>query len=108
MGDLPAWMSDADDKRRQNKRSGAQERARAKQVGGRVQAGSGSSWRAPQDVISADYVEQIKYTDAASFILKIAELQGLLSDGYRAGKSPRMVVDFSAYGIRAIIDLERL
>lgn len=106
MGDLPVWLDD--DRRRRNTRSGAQERARAAEIGGRVQAGSGSSWRAPQDVHNATHMEQIKFTDQKSYSLTAKELRQLLEDALRAGKDPRMVIDFQKYGIRAIIEVETL
>lgn len=105
---LPRWLDPANQKRRQNRRSGAQERQRAEDLGGRRQAGSGASWRAPQDVATPDYLEQLKFTDAASFTVKVAEWLGLRADALRAGREPRMVVDFEAHGVRLVIVEEQL
>ena len=64
-------------------------------MGGRRQAGSGSSWRAPQDIKTEDYLVQVKYTDRASFTLKRSEWDSLARDAARAGRDPIMVIEFT-------------
>lgn len=105
---LPPWMGDKAARRVRNARSGRQERLRASEIGGRVQAGSGSSWRAPQDVVSAEKLEQVKYTDKASFVLKSSELHKVMQDALDLGRSPQMLVDFTSHGLRAVITIERI
>ena len=96
------------DKKKQNRRSQRQERKVAQDVGGRVQAGSGSSWRARGDVRTPDELLEVKYTDKASRSLKVSELKQIKHDALMAGKTPGMIVDFEQHGIRAIIYIEEL
>lgn len=103
---LPKWMSSKAKLQRQNRRSRNQERQRASEVGGRERAGSGSSWRAPQDVITATHLEQLKYTDHAVAVIKASELNKLDADATNAGKLPRLVVEFKRHGIRLVCDVE--
>lgn len=102
MAKMPKWLTDQ--RGDQNRRSARQEKERAAEIGGKRQAGSGSSHRAPQDVVSPDYMEQLKYTDQKSFALKQAEWLRLKADAQRAGKVPRMVIDFP--GTKLIITEE--
>ena len=103
---LPSWWNK--DGQRQNRRSATQERKRAQQIGGRVQAGSGSSWRAPQDIRSDEFLEQIKYTDLKSASISISVWKRLKADANRAGLEPRYVIDFEKEGIRLVITEEEL
>lgn len=101
MADLPAWLQPgAPQGRRQNRRSRAQERRVAREVGGRVTAGSGSSWRsgggdvrAPEDLI------ECKYTDARSFALSEAAWHKLERQAARLGREPVMVIKFDQYDL---------
>ncbi len=81
---------------------------RATEIGGRVSAGSGSSWRSPQDVRNEDALESLKFTDSKQFILKASDIVQLQEDALRAGRDARMVVDFSRHSIRAVITFEDL
>lgn len=102
---LPAWF---DSRKQQNQRSAEQESKRAKQTGGRRQAGSGSSWRARQDNKTSDFLESIKYTDQERFTLKLDELMELRADALDTGREPRMIIDFNRAGVRLIINFEEI
>lgn len=108
MDDLPPWWDkESAHKRKQiNKRSARQEKDRAEQIGGRVQPGSGSSSRAPQDVRNDEYLEQLKFTDADSFALKAKEWLAGEDDASRFGRSHRLLIDFDKYGIRLVVTRE--
>lgn len=97
MTNLPSWWNR--DRERQNQRSRKQERQQAEQVGGKVQRGSGSSWRAPQDVKGPDYLDQLKYTDKRSYSIKVSEWKALVQDALNHGREPRMIVSFPQEGI---------
>lgn len=101
---LPSWFEK--DREKQNARSQAQERKRAKETGGRVSAGSGSSWRSPQDNRTDEHMEQIKYTDRASYSLKMSEWEAIREDALRFGREPRLLIDFEKHGIRLLITEE--
>lgn len=100
MSDDPAWMGKPQSLRRQNARSRAQERQIAREVGGRVQAGSGSSRRAPQDIKSDDDLYQVKYTDKDSYRLTNAEWDKVRKDALTHGREPAMIVEFTKTGRR--------
>ena|SRR5687768_1599960 len=108
MTNLPPWWDkESSHKRKQiNKRSEKQESDRAKQIGGRVQPGSGSSSRAPQDVRNESYLEQLKFTDADSFRLSVLEWLSGEADASRFGRSHRLLVDFDKYDVRLVITRE--
>lgn len=106
MNALPRWFGE--DRKRQNSRSRSQERRRAKERGGRPQAGSGSSWRARQDIKDDKELVQVKYTDKESFPLKGKELVQLFSDANLYGRSPSFEVEFQKHGIRATVTVERI
>ena len=62
-----------------------------------MQAGSGSSWRAPQDVVAPEYLESLKFTDKHTFILDADDLLRLREDAFRLGREPKMVIEFAQY-----------
>lgn len=108
---LPAWWSGKADKKKQNRRSARLERAHAERTGGRVQAGSGSSWRAPEDVVGPideesgeGFLDQHKYTDKLQFPIKRAEWDRLRRNALRAGRDPRLVIEFQD-GERTVLKL---
>lgn len=103
---LPSWWNK--EGQRQNRRSATQERKRAQQIGGRVQPGSGSSWRAPQDIRSDEFLEQVKYTDSRSSTITTTLWRRLREDANRAGLEPRYVMDFVKEGIRLVVTEEEL
>lgn len=98
---LPAWFHK--DREKRNKRSGRQERQVAKDVGGKVQPGSGSSWRARQDVKGDDDLIQVKFTDKAAFLLKAAEWEQVRTDALKCGREPAMIVELTQTGRRLLI-----
>lgn len=110
MPDLPHWF----DKRRekQNERSRKQEREHARSVGGVVQAGSGSSWRRPQDVqqhLRPDgdtFLDQLKFTDKDGFRITAAECKRIHSDALRDGRTGRLIIDFEQHGVRVVCAIE--
>ena len=110
MNELPPWWDKESSHKRKkiNKRSAKQEKDRAKQIGGRVQPGSGCSSNAPQDVRSDEYMEQLKFTDGDSYRLTVKEWLQLRGDSDRFGRSPRMVVDFSRHNVRLVITQEEM
>lgn len=103
---VPAWFSDGQDRPAQNKRSRKQERERAKETGGKVQSGSGSSWRARGDVRTDEALEQLKYTDAASYSLKVSEWEQIERDALSQGREPTLIIEFARHGLR--LKIERL
>lgn len=104
MTPLPPWFSK--NREKINRRSRSQERRYAEENRGRVQAGSGSSWRAPQDVKEDDYLTQLKFTDKQSFSIKVAEWKKIRKDAREAGRDPKLVIDFEKEGIRLIVTEE--
>lgn len=105
---LPAWFGDGPDKRRQNSRSRAQEARWAARKGGRPQPGSGTRPGAPGDVRSEDDLTECKYTDGASYPLKVTLLRKILTEALRNGREPEFVVEFQKHNIRTITRIERI
>lgn len=110
MSDLPPWWdSESSHKRKQiNKRSKKHEEDRAKQIGGRVQPGSGSSDRAPQDIRNAEVLEQHKFTDKDRFTLDVREYLKGEADASRFGRTHRWVLDFDKHGVRLVVTREEM
>lgn len=93
------------------RRSKLQEKRIAKDVGGRVQAGSGSSWRAKGDVRKmGDLRIEAKYTEKPTYVLKHADLEKLRLEAIEGGlEIPVMQVEFVGGGTSyklAIFDLQ--
>lgn len=86
--------------KRQNRRSSSQEKEVAQELGGRVQAGSGSSWRAPRDVRTPAELVELKYTDKKTFVLDARAWQHYAQDATIHGREPVMIIDFEAYNLR--------
>ena len=101
----PAWW-DPDQRKTRNQRSKTQELNRAKDTGGRVQAGSGSSWRAPQDVVTGEHLEELKFTGKSSYSIKTSMWVKLRSNAVRLGREPKLVIDFVEEGVRLIVTEE--
>lgn len=97
----PLWFDR--DKQRQNKRSGQQEKARAKEIGGKVQAGSGSSWRARGDCKNETVLEELKYTDSSSFTLKAKDWLLHKDRALKQGREPVMVIEFMKDNLRLVL-----
>lgn len=98
---LPSWF----DKERQdrNRESKRQEIDWAKKTGGRRSAGSGSSFRQPQDNRTATHLDQIKFTRSGSFRISLGEWERIKSDALRAGRDPRLVIEFKPSGTTLIV-----
>lgn len=109
---LPAWWSGKAGKQQQNRRSARQERERAQQTGGHTQPGSGSSPRAPQDVITPlddqerGFTESVKYTDSAGYRITTNEWIKLRRDAHNSGREPRLVIDFPQRKLRLVVTEE--
>ena len=96
MGELPPWFGR--DRERQNRRSQRQETKRAKEVGGRPQGGSGSSWRARGDVKTLETLEELKFTTKSSYSLKMLDWRKIRAAALAQGRTPRMVIDLDVDG----------
>lgn len=68
------------------KRSKLQEQRIAEDIGGRIQAGSGSSWRAKSDVRDFGKLRiEAKFTSKSSYILKLHDILKIRSEALRGG-----------------------
>lgn len=101
MAGLPEWFHK--DRERQNTRSRKQERDYAQERQGKVQPGSGSSWRRPQDVQEEGFLTQLKFTDKDSFTIKASEWKAIRNDALRDGREPRLVIEFSKHGFTVAV-----
>lgn len=98
---LPEWWTR--DRESRNARSRRQETRHARATGGKVQAGSGSSWRAKQDVKSSDHLDQLKFTDRDSYRLTASELLTIEADALRDGRDGRLIIEFSNHDLTVIV-----
>lgn len=111
MAGLPPWMEDTPKKKRQkiNQRSAKQEKEHAQRTGGRVQAGSGSSWRAPEDVrgkLDAEgggYLDQLKSFATGRYTLSAKEWIKLRRNAHKDGREPRLIIEFPEQGVRLVV-----
>jgi len=87
-----------------NARSKAQEQRHAREVGGGVQPGSGSSRRAPQDVKGPEYLDQLKTTMKASWRISAEEFLAIEKDALTHGREPRMIIEFAGTGLTVVIE----
>lgn len=101
-------MSEKGKKRAQNAASRAQEHRHARKVGGKVQAGSGSSWRAKGDVKSSEFMDELKFTSRSSFSITNTIINKLLRAAGQSGREPRLIIDFQSLGVRAVVTFEDL
>jgi hypothetical protein len=77
------------------RRSQNQERRTAKDLGGRVQKGSGATGFAKGDVRAAlDVRAECKTTSAKSYSLKLAEWRKIQEEAHQGGESPVMQIEF--------------
>lgn len=95
---LPRWFEGKAERRKQNARSRAQERSHAKASGGKAQPGSGSSWRAPGDVVLPELLDELKYTDKQMFPLSLSDWNGIRKKARLMGREPRMIIDYMKEG----------
>ena len=70
-----------------------QESRLADLLGGECNAGSGNGWSRKNDVRSKRYQVEAKLTEAASFRLRLADLQSLASNADREGRTPVLAVE---------------
>lgn len=91
---MPEWWGGKADKKHQNARSARQERKIAKETGGKVQPGSGSSPRARGDVKTAEELIEAKFTDRASFVLNKHVWNEHRRRAANQGKEPVMIIAF--------------
>lgn len=101
-GSLPAWWNKGREQR--NARSRKQEREHAKATGGRVQSGSGSSWRAPHDVVNEEYLDELKFTDQKGFTVRQDYWEALKASALRAGREPRIIIEFPGGTVLAVTE----
>lgn len=71
-----------------------QERRVAKQVGGRVQPGSGNQWSAKGDVKTAEHLIECKTTDGKGYRLTVEVLRKIETEAAKAGRRPVLQVEF--------------
>lgn len=83
-------------KSRQQRRSKLQEKRMAEDVSGRVQAGSGSSWRAKSDVRVLGKLRcEAKYTEKEEYKLKLADWLKIKDEAIIGGlETPVMQIEF--------------
>ncbi|MFD4858462.1 hypothetical protein [Streptomyces atratus] len=74
------------------RKSRKQEKDWAAKVGGQVNPGSGNGWRHKNDVRSAKFSDELKYTDKKSFSLKLADLVTAERNALADGKDMRFVI----------------
>lgn len=104
----PPWWDGRAARRAQNASSARQERRHARDVGGKVQRGSGSSWRAKGDVLSGQFMDELKETDGRQFSITTTIMHKLFRAADQYGREPRLIVDFKSIGKRAVITFEDL
>ena len=90
---MPKWWGKEREER--NRRTRKQEAGHAKATGGKQQAGSGSSYRAPGDVLQAEFLDELKWTDKGSRALDLREWESHRTKALLMGRQPRMFVDFT-------------
>lgn len=105
MTDVPRWFGNK--RKVNNARSKKQEKDRAQEIGGKAQVGSGSSWRAPQDVRGVDVLEQLKFTDGRTITIDgDRDVRKVFRDGLRSGRGACLVIEFKRYGLRIVGHIE--
>ena len=97
---LPAWWGK--ERQDRNTRSRKQEAQIAKDQGGRVTPGSGSSWRSPGDVTKPQmeigeetHLIEAKFTDKEGFRLDRRIIRKHWDRAQSLGKEPVIVIEFS-------------
>lgn len=92
-----------------NSRSAKQERKYAEEVGGKVQAGSGCSPRAPEDVVEPlddgdeGFLTQIKFTDSKGYRITVDEWKRIERNARRLGREPKLLIEFPGAGVRIVV-----
>jgi hypothetical protein len=99
MSRLPGWWGDDEKRRERNRRTRKQEHDHAKKIGGKVQPGSGSSYRAPGDVRGETYLDELKWTENKSFTITRDLWRDIASKAQTQGREPRIILDFVGAGL---------
>lgn len=107
-------MEDSPKKKRQdiNARSARQEKEHAQRTGGQVQAGSGSSWRRPEDVRGrldeegGGFLDQLKSYATGRYTLTAKEWTKLRRNAHKDGREPRLIIEFPEHGVRLVVTEE--
>lgn len=103
-GHLPAYLTPKGRRKAVNERSARQEAKHAKKTGGKVQAGSGSSWRAPEDVrgpLDEDgdgFLDQLKSMASGRITITDKEWARSRKNARNAGRDPRWIIEFPNSG----------
>lgn len=108
-GKLPKFFGDDESRRDVNRRSARQEKRHAERTGGKVQPGSGSSYRAPEDVRGPldgndeGFLDQLKQYATGRITLTAAEWLKLRKNARQVGREPRMIIEFPEQEIALVI-----
>ncbi|MFH9606829.1 hypothetical protein [Streptomyces sp. NPDC017448] len=82
-----------------------QEKEWAAKVGGKVNPGSGNGWRLKNDVRTPKFSDELKYTAAASFSLKLKDLLTAEKNALADGKEMRFVINLGGRNWIVMSDL---
>lgn len=88
------WLEDEDCKKKANK----QEKGIAKFLGGRRTAQSGRYTGKRGDVETEDFMVEVKYTEAMTYILRLDYLRKLNEKAAKEGKDWVMIIEFLRRG----------
>ena len=73
-----------------------------KDLGLQPQPLSGAGWMAKEDGQNEIYLAQLKSTQAASYSIKVADIQELVKNSLMTGKIPVFVIDFLEYDLKLL------
>jgi hypothetical protein len=79
------------------------EESGAKDIGGRVHAGSGNTWSNKSDFSNENYLVEDKFTEKNFFSVTLSVLTKLESQAKRVGKIPILRIVFEPYGYKYAI-----
>lgn len=68
------------------------EKKLAKRLGGRPQPASGAFPFHREDVVAGEYLIQVKRTDKQQYTLNMSDLNKLVANAVKAGKSPLLIL----------------
>ena len=66
----------------------------AKELGGKVQVGSGNQWHSKGDVKTRGWLIEAKRTDSKSYTLRLLDLAKIRLEAIETGKEPVMCIEF--------------
>jgi hypothetical protein len=82
-----------DSPKKRKKKSDKQEKALAKKVGGKTQAGSGNQWHSKGDVEDEEYLHECKYTKHKSFKVSVDLWEEIDEKAFAmGGKTPALEI----------------